>query len=94
MTDDSHADELPRRQFIKLSVGAGAAAVLAGAAPAAAPSLASPAQPNLCGNDNDKGKGFKLWEKAQDCNANPQNPMCLAIDQKQGYVVLNGAPQG
>jgi CDP-diacylglycerol pyrophosphatase len=90
MSENEKAGRLPRRQFVKLS---GAAAVLAGAGAVAGRTAPATVQDLLCGNDNDSGTRFFLWERAKECGdafraKKPTPGSCLATTST--YVVLNG----
>lgn len=101
MTEDENADGLRRRQFIKLSGVAGAAAVFGGYSAEARTSVLTPRplggrrqvfDPN-CGDDLD---GDRIWQKAKECEQafsgkQPAPGGCMGTTKYD--VVLNGRPK-
>jgi CDP-diacylglycerol pyrophosphatase len=91
MPDDKYTSAFDRREFMKLSGGAGAAAVVGMAAPGVVKALASPSpsDPN-CGGPNDGGH---LYTSAQTCKSQGAAGKngCLAPPKITNYVVLAGA---
>lgn len=72
MSANENAAGLPRRQFLKLSGAAGAAAVLAGSGVPAGTYPRAAAQADLCGADGDKG--IELWDHAKACGEAQHDP--------------------
>jgi CDP-diacylglycerol pyrophosphatase len=94
VSEGQKADQLRRRQFVRLSGVAGAAAVLAGTVPAATGGAGTAClQDVLCGNDSDKSP--QLWRTAKSCreahhSGMPMPPECHGTTDT--YVVLKGRP--
>jgi CDP-diacylglycerol pyrophosphatase len=72
MGANENAAGLPRRQFLKLSGAAGAAALLVGSGAAAGAHLPAAAQGDACGAEGDKG--IELWDHAKACGEAQHDP--------------------
>ncbi|CCH22361.1 CDP-diacylglycerol diphosphatase [Micromonospora lupini] len=108
MSGNKRADQMYRRQFVKLSgvAGAGGLLALAGADGGMAdggqtpePSPPGPGGANcptpsaLCGFPSQSGGRYELWDKVQVCLGTRTAPATNCLRTTSDYVVLNGMPQ-
>jgi len=101
MSGDERAIEevggLPRRQFVKLSGVAGAAALLPGlplADKSGAAAAPCPLPSPLCGDPTDKGDRFYLWLVVRVITKQqPPPPPVSPLQVTPNYVIVHGAPE-
>jgi CDP-diacylglycerol pyrophosphatase len=87
MSASENAEDLPRRQFLKLSGVAGTAAVVGGFG-AVTVATAPAAQADVpCGKDSD---GDSLWKHARDCKGQMPSDYCKGVNRND--VVIDGRP--